>query len=67
MKMALAALSVLFFPIMLLQRSDCFLQSRTAAFIVRIQLIFLLLYIRLRRDLFWINPSLTGMNPVPAM
>lgn len=44
-----------------------FLQSRIAAFIVRTQLIFLLLYMRLRRNLFWINPSLTGMNPVPAM
>ncbi|MEK9383608.1 hypothetical protein, partial [Escherichia coli] len=39
-------------------------QSRNAAFIVRAYLRFLLLYMRLRCDLFWINPSLTGASPV---
>jgi hypothetical protein len=51
-----------------LQRSDCFIQSRSAADVSGILQLFYLYFIGgCRRNSLWINPSLTGINPVSAM
>jgi hypothetical protein len=50
------------------QRSDCFVQSRSAADAIGILQLFYLYFIGgYRRNSLWINPSLTGASPVPAM
>jgi hypothetical protein len=50
------------------QRSDCFIQSRSAADVSGILQLFYLYFIGgCRRNSLWINPSLTGINPVSAM
>ena len=50
------------------QRSDCFIQSRSAADVSgKLQLLYLYFIGGCRRNSSLINPSLTGMNPVSAM